>query len=292
VLGSTALPNIIAARSSIDYLFAQPQALDTLEQLGLGEFRNEETPLHVMRRQNLLVGLTYYAMGLLPFYDLFLTRWDNEVGGLSPWAEAVLRALSCGPVGIGDGPGMTDMDLVGWLLSGKGHVLRPDHPPYPDTESLGQPVELYRTERRAGEARWEYVAALNVTNREQSFDLDPPPNCVIWDGLSRAIVERARGTLPSGELGYFVHAPMMDGVAPLGLWEKAVPAPSHVILDAEWKDGWKVQLDAPNETFAVWSSDPVCVRDQNGKELETNRQDSFTLCALGENVSALHITRR
>ncbi len=293
VLGSTALPNIIAARSSIDYLFAQPQALDTLERLGLGEFRNEETPLHVMRRQNLLVGFTYYAMGLLPFYDLFLTRWHNDVGGLSPRSEAILRALSCGPVGIGDGPGMTDMDVVATLLSATGSVLQPDHPPYPDTETLGRPIEVYRTERRTREARWEYVLALNTTNEEQTFDLPADSgDAVTWNVLSRSIVDRAHGTLASGELGCFVQVPCIEGIAPLGLWEKAVPAPSHVLLDAEWKDGWTIRLDAPGETFAVWTSEPIRICNQEGNDLSTHRQGALVLCPIGEGVTSLHIARR
>ncbi len=231
-------------------------------------------------------------MGLLPFYDLFLTRSHDDVGGLSPWSEAVLRSLSCGPVGIGDAPGMTDLDLLRSLLSEQGHVLRPDHPPYPDTRTLGQPVELYRTERKPGMARWEYVVALNTTSEEQPFEVPLSPSFVAWDVRASSVVDRAQGILPPGELAYYVLAPKHDGIAPLGLRGKVVPAPSHVILDAEWANGWKIHLDAPSETFAIWSSAPICIYDEREKELETVRQGSFTFCSLGGNVSMLEIKRR
>ena len=293
VLGSTALPNVIAARSSIDYLFAQPEALNTLERLGFGGFRDEETPLPVMRRQNLLVGFTYYALGLLPFYDLFLTRWHDDVGGISPKAEAILRALSCGPIGIGDGPGMTDVDLVTTLVSASGNLLQPDHPPYPDTTTLGQAIEVYRTERKTSSAKWEYIVALNTTGDEQPFDLPfPRAGVIIWDGMNQQVVDQMHGTLPAGELAYYVLIPVVEGIAPLGLWNKAVPAPSHVLLNAEWNDAWDIRLDAPGETFAIWASALIVVTDQDGKKLPIEQQGSFALCSLGEDVASLHIARR
>lgn len=293
VLASTALPNVIAARSSIDYLFAQPEALNTLDRLGHSGFRDEETPLSVMRRQNLLVGFTYYALGLLPFYDLFLTQWQEGVGGVSPQAEAVLRALSCGPIGIGDGPGMTDIDLVNALVSATGKLLQPDHPPYPDAATLGQPIEVYRTERKAGSVQWEYIIVLNATEEDQSFDLPVRPDGnVIWDGMNKRVVNQMQGTLPSGELAYYVLIPSVDNIAPLGLWNKVIPAPAHVLLGADWNDAWDIQLDAVGEMFAIWAVDPIVVTDQDGRELAIEQKGSFALCLLGEGVSSLHITRR
>jgi len=293
VLGSTALPNVIAARSSIDYLFAQPEALDTLERLGEGGFKAEQTSLNVMRRQNLLVGFTYYALGLLPFYDLFLTRGQDGVGGLSPQAEAILRALSCGPIGIGDGPGMTDTELVAELVSSSGDLLQPDHPPYPDTETLGQAVEIYRTQRQTSQATWDYVLLLNTSFEEQTFDVPMPrKESVIWDGVNHRVVERMEGSLQSGDLAYFVLAPIVEGIGPLGLWNKTVPAPSHVLLDARWNDGWDLQVNADGETIAIWASDPVLIKDGEGRELAQERSGSFVLCALGEGVTSLHVTRR
>ncbi len=292
-LGSTALPNVIAARSSIDYLFAQSEALDTLEQLGLGDFRNEATPLHRMRRQNLLVGFTYYALGLLPFYDLFLTRRHEDVGGASPRAEAILRALSCGPVGIGDGPGMTDAILVSQLLSSRGDLLQPDRPPYPDARTLGEPVEVYRTEHAVSSARWDYVLALNTTSQPQSYDVPMTPGIDgVWDGVNSAWVDRMRGTLPPGEIAYYVIPPQREGITLLGFEEKLVPAPAGQLLNAQWNDGWTVRLAPGEERFAVRTSAPVVMKDQNGRELETRSDGPVVVCSLDGGVSSLHIARR
>lgn len=293
ILASTALPSIVAARSSIDYLFSQPEALDTLERIGLGGFRNEAISLPIMRRQNLLVGFIYYTLGLLPFYDLFLTRWHTEIGGHSPRTEAVLRALSCGPVGIGDGPGMTDVDLVRSLVSSSRKLLQPDHPPYPDADTLGSPIEIYRTEHRAGLTTWRYVLALNTTSHPQTFDLPmPSEDVVIWDGMRGEIVPRMSGSLPAGEIAYYVLFPRAEGIAPFGVWEKIVPAPASVIEAASWNRGWHVNVRAPGDSFAIHAVCGIDVSDQEGRLLPQESRGSLTVVPLDETISALHITRR
>ena len=293
ILGSTQLPNVIAARSSIDYLFAQQEALATLEQLGEPGFWNEETPLPVMRRQNLLVGFTYYAMGLLPFYDLFLTRWHEGVGGLSPRAEGVLRSLSCGPIGIGDGPGKTDVALLRFLMSEDGRLLQPDHPPFPDTATMGEPIEVYRTERSVGNEQWDYVLALNTTDSKQAFNLEAiPDDRVAWDVMQGCIVERLQGDLPPGEIACFLLAPIHEGIAPLGFTEKSVPASTISIREATWDGRWQIELDAVAERFAVWSDSALRVSDQDGNELMIERTGPLTGIAVGEGVSSLAVARR
>jgi hypothetical protein len=101
-----------------------------------------------------------------------------------------------------------------------------------------------------------------------------------------------QGTLASGELAYYVIVPEFDGIAPLGLWDKIVPAPSHVLAHAEWNEAWSIRLDAPGETFAIWSADPIIVTDQNGRELSLEQEGPFALCLLSEGVSSLRIARR
>jgi hypothetical protein len=301
LLASTTLPNVISTRSSIDYLFGQPAALDTLELLGQGGFRNETTPAHRMRRQNLLVGFVGFAFGLLPFHDLFLTRHHAAVGGNAPEVEAVLRALSCGPVGIGDGPeGMADKDLLSALIDVHGRLLQPDHPPYPDASTLGDPVEIYRTEHRAGALRWEYLLALNTTNERQPYRLPiRSEETLLWDVRRRRVVPcsagRLKGELEPGEIAYFLSAPRAAGMAPLGLWDKLVPAPADVLLDAallEGERGWTLVLAAPGATLAVWSDDPIRVEDENRRVLDVQKEGSLHLCPLGSDVVTLDILRR
>ncbi len=300
LLASTALPNVISARSSIDYLFGQPAALDTLEALGQGGFRNETTPARRMRRQNLLVGFVGYAFGLLPFHDLFLTRKHVAVGGDASETEAVLRALSCGPVGIGDGPAMADKELLSALVDAHGRLLQPDHPPYPDTSTLGDPVEIYRTEHTAGALRWEYLLALNTTNERQPFRLPIRSEQIIpWDVRRRRVARcsagRLDGELEPGEIAYFLCAPRAAGIAPLGLWNKLVPAPAGVLLDATVLDndrGWTLQLAAPGASIAMWSDDAIRVEDESGRVLDVRREGNVHLCPLGSDVATLGIFRR
>ena len=292
VLASTAAKNVTAARSTIDYLFAQETAMETLAKIGHGGFLNDQTPLHTMRRQNLLVGFVLYALGLLPFHDLFLTRPDPELGGSSPRPEAVLRALSCGPVGIGDGPGRADASLVHTLISEEGRILQPDRSPFPDPQTLGSPVEVYRTEHVAGRLRWEYVLAINTTGHKQRFDLRLATDALIWDGLAGRIVDRMAGSLPPGELAYYVLVPRHNGIAPLGLWGKLVPSAARTLTNASWEPSLHVDLHAPGDTFAVHATTEVAFVDQDERSLPTHKDDGFWKAKLDESVRTVHVLRR
>jgi hypothetical protein len=294
VLAATALPNAIAARTAIDYLFGQPEALDTLDGLGLGGFKNDAITVGELRHQNLLVGSILYALGLLPFHDLFLTRPHEGLGGASPRAEAVLRALSCGPVGIGDGPGMTDRELVQSLLSSRGVVLRPDRAPYPDAETLGEELEVYRTEHVAWEARWEYVIALNRSTRPASVRIPHAADEVaVWDGLTHRATPSMAATLGPGELAYYVLAPLRLGFAPLGLAGKFVPSATGVVRSAEARDAWRIELAAPGERFAFIAPEAPRVRADGGRDLLVHEQSSGIWAVdVPDSVSALVATRR
>ncbi len=292
-LASTTMPNALAARTAIDYLFGQPEALETLAALGQPGFRQDATSLADLRRQNLLLGSVLYALGLLPFHDLFLTQRHEGLGGASPRIEAALRALSCGPVGIGDGPGLTQVDLVRSLVSARGRLLQPDHAPYPVTATLGEDVEVYRTERAAGAARWEYVIALNVSRRCASFHVPHERDeVVVWDALRRRIAESMSGTLESGEAAVFVLAPLCDGLAPLGLVDKIVPAPAGVLRSAEARGAWRIELDAPGERFAWVAAEAPRVVADDGRELTVRGQAGLWTVEVPEPVSWLVATRR
>jgi hypothetical protein len=235
-----------------------------------------------------------HALGLLPFHDLFLTRRHEGLGGADPRVEAVLRALSCGPVGIGDGPGMTDVDLVNALVSSRGVLLRPDRAPYPDAGSLGNDVEVYRTERVAGDARWEYVLALNASNRRASVHLPhDTDDVVVWDALTRQVVDLADVTLGAGEVAYYMLAPLRQGIAPLGLTSKLVPAPVGVVQSAQCRDEWRIEVDAPGERFAFFAPEAPHVRGDDGTRLPVQEQSSHVwVLEVPESVSALVATRR
>jgi hypothetical protein len=259
-LASSGAPNVIAARTGIDYLFSQAAAMDTLAARGEPGFRREQLPPVRLWRQNLLMGAVLYAVGLLPFHDLFLTRYHEDVGGAEPGFEAVLRALSCGPVGIGDAPGQADLDLLRRLGGSQGRLLRPDRPPFPMPESLGEAVEVYWTLHRSGDRCWLYVILLNLTEREQAYAVDPPvPGAYrARNGLTGECVEAMTGRLPAGGGAYYVLSPMHRGIAPLGLVDKLVPAPDGGIAWADADaDGLRVTMNGLQGRFGVWSDRPV-----------------------------------
>jgi len=163
-LASTQAPNVRSARTYIDYLFALPEAIQTLADLGKEGFRREALSPVELNRQNLLMGMFLYGLGLLPFHDLFLTRFHPGIGGSHPEEDAILRALSCGPVGIGDAPGQIDTEILSRLILPDGRLLQPDRPPFPEPTSLGEPVEIYWTLHQVGGYAWLYVIVLNLSS--------------------------------------------------------------------------------------------------------------------------------
>jgi hypothetical protein len=287
-LASTGTQNAVAARSAIDYLFGQPEALDALESLGHAGFRNDAISLGQLRRQNLLVGFVLYSLGLLPFHDLFLTAHDRELGGSDPKAEAALRALSCGPIAVGDGPGRTDNSIVCSLVSSDGTALQPDHPPFPDTAWLGRPVELYRTECRIDGLSWTYLLALNWSSNRQPFVLvHEEDRTVAWDLLGGHLVEQLEGELAPGELACYMLAPRRGGIAPLGLVDKLVPVSRHAIQGVRAESGWQVSLRPERGTFAFLASSGFAVADQTGRRLPIREDGGLVQVDLDDEVTAL-----
>ena len=292
-LASTQAPNVRCARTSIDYLFALPEAIDTLAELGDEGFRREALRPIELDRQNLLMGMFLYAIGLLPFHDLFLTRFHPGIGGSRPMEDAVLRALSCGPVGIGDAPGETDPELLQRMVDADGTLLQPDRPPFPVSDTLGQPIEVYWTEHRAGDHAWLYVILLNVTTERQSFDLTPPTagDYVVRDGLHDHLCERLAGELEGGALAYFVLSPRLDGIAPLGLTEKLVPAPAGSLVGLALGDGVEIGVRGLAGPFAIHCTSPVDAT-ADGVALPVATDGALHTVTLEPTHSVLRIYRR
>jgi hypothetical protein len=108
------------------------------------------------------------ALGLWPYKDVFrsaLHAKDREI-------EALLAALSAGPVGIGDGVGEADPALIRRVCRADGLLVRPDVPiaaidraAYDAPVWSGKPlVASTHTDHAAG--RWGYVVACNASSGE------------------------------------------------------------------------------------------------------------------------------
>jgi hypothetical protein len=104
------------------------------------------------------------ALGLWPYKDVFHSSEDCETREV----EALLSALSAGPVGIGDALGMADAELIHRTCRADGVLVRPDVPVAAvDRATFSAPVwsgELLvgsaHTQHTAG--RWGYVVTCNV----------------------------------------------------------------------------------------------------------------------------------
>jgi hypothetical protein len=122
------------------------------------------------------------ALGLLPYKDVFLSHGETGLGPGERYAEveALLAALSAGPVGIGDRRGHTDRALVMRTCREDGVLIKPDLPiaaidrcfrenAFLETAPLvGETVSVHPA------GRWVYVAALNACRAKQPIRTSLP----------------------------------------------------------------------------------------------------------------------
>lgn len=280
VLASTQLPAVISARTSTDYLFCQQEALRRAASKGHEDLLEAWVPPAQLRKTNLLLGSVVHALGLTPFHDLFLSRADTRLGGGSPREEAVLRALSCGPVALGDGPGMLDVVLLQSLIGNNGAILRPDHPPIAVDTCLEGDIALFWTRHSQPLATWWYLVALNMADEPISLSARPPEDGEFfsWDGLTGSPITEGHTQLNAGGLAYRVFAPMRDGLAPLGMHDKFVPA-AHGTWHAEADGGWLIRSEE-HSTLAVYAPRGARVESLVGGSPAVDHRGAIMLCAL------------
>ncbi|HEV7524690.1 MAG TPA: hypothetical protein VGP92_06975, partial [Acidimicrobiia bacterium] len=112
------------------------------------------------------------ALGLWPYKDVF----HSAPGSATREVEALLAALSAGPVGVGDRIGEADVELIRRTCRADGVLVRPDVPVAAvDRAMFSAPVwsgELLvgsaHTQHAAG--RWGYVVTCNVGSAQQSHE--------------------------------------------------------------------------------------------------------------------------
>jgi hypothetical protein len=110
------------------------------------------------------------ALGLNPFKDVFLSHGPTSLSSGEPYAEieALLAALSSGPVAIGDQIGCTNRGLVMHTCREDGVLVKPDVP-IAAVDRCFRANSFFEAEPLIGEAysshpagRWLYVATLNA----------------------------------------------------------------------------------------------------------------------------------
>lgn len=215
-------------------------------------------------------------LGLAPFKDVF--RTDVEVAGDNGEPEALLSALSTGPVGLGDRVGRCDVELAMRTCRADGLLIKPDVPIAAIDRSLAANLafnddllvaECHST-HPAG--RWSYVFAAHTSPTDTTIAGDvlfadlgesaPLGDVVVWDA-------RAKTATPLGSDGRWpvalgredwaslVLAPVLPGgFAVIGDVSKFVTAGDARIDVALHDDGARVVVLGAGErvTITGWSS--------------------------------------
>lgn len=244
VLASTKEPNVVAARSYTDHLFSQELALRRAAKTDPEITKAKKKPVHIWL-QNLSVGYVQWALELAPFHDLFLSRRHPGFGGEHAWEEAVMRALSCGPVGFGDACGMANQALLARLVLPDGRLGQPSRPPEPLWPTLRTPTPVFWTETEAGDLTWIYVVVLNLSKEPLSVRLSSPKEgeYLVWDPQSNRLASWDVMVPPEG-LSYLVLLPVVEGAGLLGCPELLVPLPARAQVVARRENG-KLEIIAP-----------------------------------------------
>ena len=207
------------------------------------------------------------VLHLQPFKDVFMS------GGPHAEMEALLSALSSGPVGIGDRVGQADPELVRRTCRADGMLIKPyvavaaaDRCFYEN--AVARPVPLVGecwTQHGAG--RWTYVVTANVFRDEQPIsgrvnlaDVGVRGPVVAWDWRRKTaeLIEPDGGwdvSLDPLDWDYRVLAPLLPGdVAVFGDVDLFVPTGDMRIGDV--RDGVVTVVGAPDESVTVtgWSA--------------------------------------
>ena len=265
-LASTRYDNVIAVRTSTDYVNHQRGQVEMLRHLE--EFRRPLNSPQRNLRQNLLLSFLAGAVGLAPSYDVFITNQHHPEGFAEPDAprQALARALSAGIVGIGDKLHQVDRGIVGRLAFPDGTLSQPDHPPYPVSATLQSDATAFYTTTSISGYRWIYVALFNLSEDKREYHLDPRPflrgtESVVYDYMVGEQVAESQlmpglaGKLQAGEYRYWVIAPQVRGLYLLGFLDKYVTMSGRqvhrVAVDLE---GVTIDMELPagsHYTFAV-----------------------------------------
>jgi hypothetical protein len=282
-----------AAEHGVTLLWCMATPADFLETLGLdrivsirtsGDYRYlAGNPAHWVRF--LYTNALARALGLHPFKDVFLS--DPTGTGLDgdPYAEAeaLLAALSAGPVGIGDRVGRTDPAMVLRTCREDGVLVKPDVP-IAALERCMRADAYFEPEPLIGECwsdhpagRWSYVAAFNAWKEERELEVRLPlldlgeawPRgpvlCVDWRTRSCELLApeaELSFTLAPGDWRFFVLCPVLvHGIVLVGDLSRYACAGDRRLRNLRVL-GDAVQcevLGAPGERWELsgWAAGPI-----------------------------------
>ncbi len=223
------------------------------------------------------------ALRLWPFKDVFLSHDKTPEGFGDPYSEpeALLAALSAGPVGIGDQLGHTVREVVMRTCRADGVLLKPDLPVaaldrcFAENAFLEAAPLLGETHSRHPAGRWTYLVAMNASRSRQElrFRVDladlgewrPEGPVVAYDWRQRSWrrLEADGGldlSLHFQDWSYTVLCPLLAGdLAVFGDVEKyATVADRRVARIQDLEDGVRFDLlGAPGERVEVHGIAPA-----------------------------------
>jgi hypothetical protein len=201
------------------------------------------------------------ALGLNPFKDVLLSHGPTSLSDGEPYAEieALLAALSTGPVAIGDQIGATERDIVMRTCRADGVLIKPDVPIAAidacfAANSFVRPAPLIAeaySDHPAG--RWSYVASFHASQAKEpmSFDVEltqlgasSPQNTLIAFDWRRGDFQRLE---PDGgwhcrlefqDWDYRILCPLLPpGITVFGNVGKYASVGDHHVAAIECKDG-------------------------------------------------------
>jgi hypothetical protein len=215
------------------------------------------------------VGAVYWALGIRPFQDLFLTQENPGIGGVDPEGEAILRLLSTGPVAIGDRADRIDWDLVTRLLDER-KLLRPMVPPLPIVETLDEEVKLFWSEVTFDGIPWGYLVALNTSEDEAMFRPEHPADveALVWD-LREGGPVQGRAKIPPRGMKVFLIVPAVEGIFLLGDLGKLLPV--HTGLELHRDRGLWIVATKGGE-FALFGKKDPHIEFKRGRVREKRRE--------------------
>ncbi|MFN8023424.1 MAG: hypothetical protein U0Q03_17990 [Acidimicrobiales bacterium] len=219
------------------------------------------------------------SLGLMPFKDVF--RADPEVAGDHGEPEALLSALSTGPVGLGDRVARFDPALAMRTCRADGTLIKPHVPVAATSASMTNGsasrsvlmVAECHSEHPAG--RWAYVTTMRCspgdrrTTGEVRLDAlgesRPTGDVVVWDWRSGTATRMAADGSWTCELGqeewtFHVVAPVLAGeVAVIGDTSKFVTAGDARVVVSDTGDAVRVVVKGADEQVTVtgWSAQAV-----------------------------------
>ncbi len=221
LIAAVELERVIAVRTCDDYRFADDPAMLWTWFLTV----------------NRLVG----SLGLRAFKDCFFSNAavdpaadsvsDPIDGDVHAEVEALLSAMSGGPVGIGDRIGRTDREIVMRTCDADGRLRLVDHPiGLIDDCLFGAPARGERlawatTSVTIDGSRWTYVVAINTATERRTIadrldlidiGLDRPHGIYDWRGGASTEATTIEVDLAPRDWALFVCCPIVDGTFHVG----------------------------------------------------------------------------